>query len=298
MNSGANLFELRFPVNFRLQQSPFVKTVLEGNGHAAEAIFHAAAEVDGGGFREIFRRTGDLGNFVTGIHNLRKHLVVEHKIVGVGLVVDGLNDLFRKRAVTGVIFREFLIDQNVLSKRQATVENVLVHGHSSTQRAFAENAGTEYHREHIIGNEVRHGMNELRRVLVIGMQHDDNVRTDFQRFVVARFLVAAVSLVLLVADDVVNAQLLPYLNGTVAAGIVHEHHFIYNFKRNFFIRFTQSEFRVVGRQNNDEFFSENHGANITEVNSWAVGQSAVGRKVVQFLLTAYRPTELLPTFVR
>lgn len=78
-------------------------------------------------------------------------------------------------------------------------------------------------------------MDELRRVLVIGVQHDHNVSTNLESLVVTGLLITAIAFILLMADDVVNAQFLPYVNGTVAAGIVNQDHFIYNFERNFFV---------------------------------------------------------------
>ena len=50
---------------------PFLETELDRGEHHPEAIATAAAEVDGRGFLEIFRRAGDFPDLEPGIDDLR-----------------------------------------------------------------------------------------------------------------------------------------------------------------------------------------------------------------------------------
>jgi hypothetical protein len=53
------------------------------------------------------------------------------------------------------------------------------------------------------------------------MQHDDDKRTKFERFVVAGFLIAAVTEVVIVLNDVVDAELFGYVDGFIRAVVVY-----------------------------------------------------------------------------
>jgi hypothetical protein len=49
----------------------------------SQPISHASAETDGGGIIKIQGRAGDFPHIKSEIKSLAKHLVVEHKIIGV-----------------------------------------------------------------------------------------------------------------------------------------------------------------------------------------------------------------------
>ena len=55
----------------------------EGRPQYAKAIFHAALEVDGRSFLEVFSRAGDFANTEVEHHGLRNHLIVEDEVVRV-----------------------------------------------------------------------------------------------------------------------------------------------------------------------------------------------------------------------
>lgn len=82
---------------------PFLEAELHGGAQNPETIFTASAEVDRGGFREIFRRAGDLPDVETSVDDLRQHLVVEDEIVGVVHEGHLLQHLSGEGAVAGVI---------------------------------------------------------------------------------------------------------------------------------------------------------------------------------------------------
>ena len=49
-------------------------------------------------------------------------------------------------------------------------------------------------------------MNQLWCVLIIWMQHDNDISTNFKCFIIARFLISAVSFILFMLDDMTNAN--------------------------------------------------------------------------------------------
>ena len=57
-----------------------------------ETIGYGTAEVDRGGFREVFRGAGDLSDREPEGNRLGEHLVVEDEIVGVLVEGKGLQD--------------------------------------------------------------------------------------------------------------------------------------------------------------------------------------------------------------
>src|ERR1700751_5234727 len=68
----------------------------------AEAIDHAAAEIDGGGFREVLFREGNLPDPEALVDRLRQHRVVEHEIIGVARERKRFDDASPEPAVPGM----------------------------------------------------------------------------------------------------------------------------------------------------------------------------------------------------
>src|SRR5690606_25334884 len=93
---------LRFGIDFRAHQPHLVEKMRKGHPQHTQSVFEAAPEIDGAGLGEILGGTSDFGDFESRVEDLRDHLVVEHKVVGVGLVIDRLDHLPRKCPVTGV----------------------------------------------------------------------------------------------------------------------------------------------------------------------------------------------------
>ena len=62
---------------------PLLEAELHRGAEHAQPVAAAAPEVDGGGLRKIFGRTGDLPDVEVGVDDLRQHLVVEHEVVGI-----------------------------------------------------------------------------------------------------------------------------------------------------------------------------------------------------------------------
>ncbi len=250
-----------FTVQLALQEPPLVQAVGKAHAQHAHAVFGRAGEVDGGGFLKVFGGAGHLANLKAGHEYLGDHLIVKDKVVGIVGEVYGADDLGGEGAVAGVVFGELLAEEDVFKKRQHPVEDVLVHRHAAAECAAAEDAGGEHDGIYAVGDDGAHGQDELRGVLVIRVHHDDDVGTKLQRFCIAGFLIAAVAAVHLVNDDMANADALGHLNGIVGAFIVHEHYLVHHVHRYLAISALQRERGAVSGEDDDYFFTVEHGIN-------------------------------------
>src|SRR5271154_820774 len=104
---------------------------LKSGGEDAEAVFHAAAEVDGGGLLEIFRRAGNFSDAEAEMDALRQHLVVEDEVVGVFEQGKFGQDFSAEGAISGVIFGELHAQEKILEGSEQAVGNVFIDGHAA-----------------------------------------------------------------------------------------------------------------------------------------------------------------------
>src|SRR2546422_2175130 len=178
------------------------RAIFERRAENSEAVLYAAAEPDRRRFREVPRRAGDLPDVEPEPDHLREDLVVEHEIVVVLFQRKRLQHPPGKRAVPGVVLGELVPEQGVLHRREDAVRGVLPDRHPAGDRAFAKDAGSEHDVEMAAGDHRRHRRQEPGRILVVRMQHDDDVGPAPERLRVAGLLVAPVSPVLPVLDDV------------------------------------------------------------------------------------------------
>lgn len=70
------------------------------------------------------------------------------------------------------------------------------------------------------------------------MEHNHNIGCNFERFVVARFLVSTVAFVLLVNNNVFNTKLFTDFNGIVFAAVVNQNYFVNYGKIDFVVGFS------------------------------------------------------------
>src|SRR5690242_19984993 len=199
----------------------FLQSVLQRGGQHPQPVLHAAAEIDGGGFGEVLGGAGDFSDVEAEIDALRQHLVVEDKIVGVFQQRQLLQNPAAEGAIAGVVFGKLGAQKPVLHQGQAAVGNVLVNGHAAAQRAAAQNAGAQHHVIDSVGHHTGHGGYQQRRVLVIGVHHDDHIGARVQSFAVAGLLVAPVS-VIAVVDVGVETQAVRDLQRLVSAVVIHQ----------------------------------------------------------------------------
>ena len=156
-------------------------------------------------------------------------------------------------AVAGVVFAELLPHQDVLREGEHTVGHVLVQGHAALQRAAAQDARAEDHGVYALADYRNHGRDELRGVLVVGVQHHHDVPAQLQGLVVAALLVAAIAAVLPMHHNVPDADPFGFFHGGIGTVIVHEHHFIHDVERDFVVGLLQGVLGLVGGQHHDHF---------------------------------------------
>jgi len=246
------------PENARCDLHPSGEKILHRCFQDAQSVLGAALEIDGRRFLEIFGRARDFGNLKSVVKYLCQELVVENKVVRIGIVVEAFQNFAVVGAISGMVFRQFLVHQHILRERQETVGDVFVNRHAAGERAFAQDPRADDHGIDFIGDQVTHRMDQFGRVLVIGMQHDDNVGAKLERFVVARFLIAAVTEVVVVLDDVADADFARDGDCSIRTVVVHEYDFVYDVEWDLVVRLHERFFSLVGRKHNDDFFGMDH----------------------------------------
>ena len=97
-NNTARYFSSRCTVARRAVDSPFMGNEADGGGEHAQAILHAAAEIDGGGFLEVLGGAGDFADVEAKHDGLGDHLVVEDKVVGVLRAGEAVSSSSREKA--------------------------------------------------------------------------------------------------------------------------------------------------------------------------------------------------------
>src|SRR5713101_5670339 len=92
-------------------------------------------------------------------------------------------------------------EYKVFCNREGAVGNKFPPWHATLQRHAVHNARSNDH----IGSSINDGTNEFRNkpriVLMVGMKHDDDVRSMLQCFQIAGLLISAVTAVLDMNDD-------------------------------------------------------------------------------------------------
>src|SRR5207302_1960390 len=107
------------------QQTPARGAILQCGGEDAEAVLHAAAEIDRRRLGEVARRAGDLADLESEPDRLRQHLVVEDEVVGVLLQRKRLEEPAGEGAIARVVLGQLVADQQVLEERQQATCKIL-----------------------------------------------------------------------------------------------------------------------------------------------------------------------------
>ena len=92
-------------------------------------------------------------------------------------------------------------------------------------------------------------LDELGGILVVRVQHDYNICIQLQGPVVAGFLVAAVSSVLGMDQDFLDAQFAGFLHGGIPAAVIGEDYFVHNVAGNLCVCLFQGFLCIVCRHN-------------------------------------------------
>ena len=106
-----------FLIPRQIYQTDSLKKVSERNPQHTQSVFHASAEIDAGRFFKVLGRAGNFSDIEPGIHDLRKHFIIKYEIVGIPVELNTFQHGAAECAVTGVVFRQFVVDQQVLCQR-------------------------------------------------------------------------------------------------------------------------------------------------------------------------------------
>ena len=138
----------------------------------------------------------------------------------------GFKHRARIGAVAGMKIRHVLAEHQIFYGGKQAVENIFIGRHAAGERfmpgpdarAQDDIADTDIQKPEDIGNQAA-------VVLVVGVDHDDNVRAPLERLRVAGFLVSPVAAVVRMHNGV-NPKGAGYLGSIVFAVIIHQNYFI------------------------------------------------------------------------
>src|SRR5208337_1493653 len=119
-----------------MRQAPLLQPEGQCGPQHAEAVYHAAPEVDRRSLWLIPGRTGDFADCEVEIVSRRDDLVIEHEVVGEIEDRKRLERASAPGAEARMVFGKLLIDHNILNKRKGAVEDIFVPGHSALERAL------------------------------------------------------------------------------------------------------------------------------------------------------------------
>ena len=199
----------------RRSQADLVQQIPADDAQGREAVDDAPPEADRARLLEVARRDRDLADPPAhpGGDHLGDQLLVEDEIVAVQPVRDRLQQTPAVSPETRVVLGQVEAERDVLDGRQEAVRDVLPARHPAGERIAEEPAA-----EHQVflarddrGDQLR---DSGRVVLVVRVEHDDDVGAVGEGGLVAGLLVAAVAEVLLV-DDHVEPELTRDVDGLV-----------------------------------------------------------------------------------
>ncbi|MEY3456972.1 MAG: hypothetical protein RL215_129 [Planctomycetota bacterium] len=205
----------------------------EGEHHpeCEKSVAEAATKVDAAGFVEIADRDGDITEPEAEEYRLGKELGVEDEIVGIELPGDGLKNFSAVGAEAAVKIPEILTENDVFENGQATIGDVLPCRHPALQCfCTSTDAGSKHDIDVADANEFSSNRNHSAVVLVVGMNHHDDISAAEECFGVAGFLVASVARVSLVLNDG-QSQSPGYFDCLITTAVINEDNLIHSPRR-------------------------------------------------------------------
>ena len=182
--------------------------------------------------------------------DLRDQVLVEHEVVRVQAVRDRLEQPPAVGAQARVVLGQVEPEGRVLDAGQEPVGHELPARHAAGERVAQE--PRPEHEVGLAGEDRRDEVGDPGRVvLVVGVEHHDDVGAPLERPVVAGLLVAAVAQVLAVDDDL-EAELAGDLDGLVLRHVVDEDHVVDEVVRDVGVRPLERLGRVVGGHDDDD----------------------------------------------
>src|SRR5581483_8080486 len=216
-----------------------------------QAVAHTAAKIDAARLIEITHRHRNVPQAETEVYRLGKKLRIKHEIVGVALEGDGFEHRAPVHAKAAVEIAQVLAQRDIFHRGQKTIAEVLPDRHAAAQRLVARaNAAAQYYITDTQLDETDGMRNDPAIVLVIRVNHHDDVGATGQGFAVAGFLVAAVAPIAWMGNDR-QAHLPSDAYRLIFAAVVHQDNFIDGTSRNIGQRGCQGPLSVIGRHDGD-----------------------------------------------
>ena len=145
-------------------------------------------------------------------------------------------------------------EEKILHERKEPIRDIFPLRHSAPQRAAAENPRCKHTWIKAARDQRSHRRNELRRVLIVRMNHDDDVCSGSKRETVTGLLIRAIAAVYRMDLHLDPIKRVRDCRRLILTGIIDNDHKIDNAVRHhLFICLTQSARRVIGRHHDNNF---------------------------------------------
>ena len=196
--------------------------------------------------------TGHVAEAEAEVDRLHQELRVEDEVVGVALERDRFQHFAAVDAEAAVEVAEVLAEGHVLERRQGAVGEVLPPRHAAGQGLVPRpDPAAQDHVADAQLDDADGVRDHPAVVLVVRVDHHDDVGPVLQGVAVAGLLVAAVAAVLRVLNDR-QAHLAGDLDGAVRAAVVHQEDLVDRPDGNVGEGGGQGALGVVGRQHGDD----------------------------------------------
>jgi len=211
-----------------------------------EPVAHRRPERDLGCLIEIARLDRNLPNLQTLRHSLRDDVRIEDESVGVGREIHRLEITSTVGSEPAVVLRQVDQERRVFDCRQEDVAEVLPFRHPSLKRLSSQHPAPEDGVALSAKEWIDQVRNHGRVVLVIRVNHHDNLGASLESRAIAGLLVRPVAEVGRVHDDV-KPEAVRLLDRPIARGVIDENDVVDAPLRDIRVRPLERLFRVVGR---------------------------------------------------
>jgi hypothetical protein len=197
--------------------------------------------------RKIAYRNRDVSQTKTEIYGLNKKLGIENEVVAVPFKGNYFQDLTAIHAEATVKLAQVLTQAEVFEDGQGPIANVLPPRHATAERL---SSSTHPVPQDYVTNpqfDKRHSMGyDPRVILIVRVNHHNDVRPVFQTIAVAGFLVTAVTAIT-VMDQNLQSHAAGQGHRSVGAPIIHEQDVVHATRRKVSQGGRQGLLRVISR---------------------------------------------------
>ena len=241
--------------DFEFKQGRFLQEEFNYYRYTSDAVFKTSSEVYRRRFGGITGWYWDIAYAKAMEDSLCEEFGVEDEVVGICVVRYFFDDFSVVSSKAGVEIAEILSEANVLQGGEKTVTDILIDGHTSFEGFAACSDARAHHDVTNSESDKTYGKRyHLRVVLIIGVNHHNDIGVGFQDGIVTSFLVGAVTPIFLVDEDV-ESEISSNFDSSVGAAIITDYYLVGSTEWDITYGFFQSEFGVVGRHYNDNFLS-------------------------------------------